>query len=294
MDREPRTMTKREIKILTQLADLAERELNLVDLIQSQRELIVARRQLAEAQVRLAGEINDAAAYIESLLPPRLSGIVRSDYRFITSSHLGGDLFGYQWLSENELAVYLLDVMGHGVGSSLLAVTASDTIRRQTLANVDFKEPGSVLAAMNTAFPIEQNHNKFFTIWYGVYNTKSRELRYSSAGHHPALLFKPDGSRPRELGEPAHMIGLDPDELFETKVAQMPHRGRLYLFSDAAFEMTNAAGQMLGLDGLASELIEIAACDDCRVEQALQKLVQYRGKDEFDDDLSIVELEFLQ
>lgn len=293
MDREPRTFSDHDVKLLTQLAELAERELTLVDLIQSQRDLIVARRSLAAAQSQLANEISDAAAYIESLLPPRLSGAVRSDYRFIASSHLGGDLFGYQWLGEDELAVYLLDVMGHGVGSSLLAVTASDSIRRQTLADADFADPASVLCAMNLAFPIEQNHNKFFTIWYGVYNTKSRELRYSSAGHHPALMFKPDGSQPSRLGEPAHMIGLDPDETFETRVAKMPDRSRLYLFSDAAFEMTNADGQMLGLDGLANELIEIAICDDCRVEQAVEKLVHYRGKGEFDDDLSIIELEFL-
>ena len=294
MDREPRTLSRREVKMLAQLAELAEREFSLVDLIQSQRDLIVARNELAAAQQRLAHEIRDAADYIESLLPPRLSGPIRSDYRFITSSHLGGDLFGYQWLSKTELAVYLLDVMGHGVGSSLLAVTASDTIRRQTLPNADFCDPASVLTALNVAFPIERNHNKFFTIWYGVYNTTTRDMRYSSAGHHPALLFKPDGSRPCELGEPAHMIGLDLEESYQTKTATMPDRSRLYLFSDAAFEMTNGQGQMLGLHGLADELIEIVLCDDCRVEQAVQKLMHFRGKQEFDDDLSIIELEFLR
>ena len=29
----------------------------------------------------------------------------------------------------------------------------------------------------------------FFTIWYGVYNTSSEELNYSSGGHPAALLF---------------------------------------------------------------------------------------------------------
>ncbi len=294
MDKKPREFDEHQRTLLAQIAALAERELSLVDLIASQRELINARKELARAQQRLSTEIADAASYIESLLPPRLNGCVRSDYRFITSSHLGGDLFGYQWISEHRLAVYLLDAMGHGVGSSLLAVTASDTIRRQTLQGADFNDPASVLKALNRAFPIEQNHNKFFTIWYGVYDTQSRELQYSSAGHHPSLLFEPDGSKPCQLGSPAFMIGIDPDATFETGSARLPHRSRLYLFSDAAFEMTDRSGRMLGLEGLANELVDIVTCDDCRVEQALQKLVAFRGGEEFDDDLSLIELEFLE
>ena len=46
---------------------------------------------------------------------------VPADWRFITSSSLGGDSFGYHWLAPNQLAIYLLDVCGHGVGAALLA-----------------------------------------------------------------------------------------------------------------------------------------------------------------------------
>src|SRR5688500_9032840 len=83
-----------------------------------------AYRKLAESERQLANEVNEAAKYVQSLLPESLkTGPVRIDWRFVPSTQLGGDAFGYHWLDEKHLAVYLLDVSGHGVGSSLLAVT---------------------------------------------------------------------------------------------------------------------------------------------------------------------------
>ena len=52
-----------------------------------------------------------------------------------------------------------------------------------------FHEPAEVLAGLNRAFPMGEHDNKFFTIWYGVFDATSRILNYSSAGHPPALIF---------------------------------------------------------------------------------------------------------
>ena len=40
---------------------------------------------------------------------------MRTAWRFQPSTQLGGDAFGYHWLDEQRLAIYLLDVCGHGV-----------------------------------------------------------------------------------------------------------------------------------------------------------------------------------
>jgi phosphoserine phosphatase RsbU/P len=87
-----------------------------------------AYRRLEESQRHLAEELAQAARYVESLLPARLDGDVRVDYRFVPSTHLGGDMFGYHWLDRDHLALYLLDVSGHGVGSCLLAVSVANML----------------------------------------------------------------------------------------------------------------------------------------------------------------------
>ena len=149
-----------------------------------------AYRKLAESQKQLADEVAQAAKYVCSLLPePIGSGPVRVDWRFVPSTQLGGDSFGYHWLDDDHFAVYLLDVSGHGVGASLLSVSALNVLRSQSLPNTDFHNPAQVLDRLSETFVMEQHDNRYFTIWYGVFSKKTRELTYAGGGHPPALLL---------------------------------------------------------------------------------------------------------
>src|SRR6516162_2814693 len=147
-----------------------------------------AYRRLEESQRQLAEEIAQAARYVQSLLPAKLDGDVHIEWRFVPSTQLGGDMFGYHWLDGDHLALYLLDVSGHGVGSSLLAVSVNNLLASQSLPNTNCREPGKVLARLNDIFPMEKQHGKYFTIWYGVFDRAQRTLTYSNAGPPPALV----------------------------------------------------------------------------------------------------------
>ncbi|HVL11232.1 MAG TPA: response regulator, partial [Gemmata sp.] len=116
-----------------------------------------AYRQLAEKQRELAAEVNRAARYVESLLPPPLtSGPVRVEWKFVPSAHLAGDMFGYHWIDADHLAIYLLDVSGHGVGSALLAVSAGNVLSSGGLPGVDLRDPGQVLTKLNDMFQMDR------------------------------------------------------------------------------------------------------------------------------------------
>src|SRR5204862_687738 len=129
-----------------------------------------AYRRLAEKQRELAAEVAQAARYVQSLLPAKLADDrVAIDWRFVPSTQLGGDAFGYHWLDEQHLAVYLLDVSGHGVGSSLLAVSVLNVLTHRTLSQTDFHDPSAVMNGLNSVFSMERHGGHFFTIWYGVY-----------------------------------------------------------------------------------------------------------------------------
>jgi type II secretory pathway pseudopilin PulG len=80
-----------------------------------------ARAAAEAAGAALNSELEQAAKYVESLLPPRtLDGQVAADWLYQPSVGVGGDAFGYHWLDERHFAFYLLDVCGHGVGAALL------------------------------------------------------------------------------------------------------------------------------------------------------------------------------
>lgn len=144
--------------------------------IKTHIELYRQKRELIESQRLLAEEINEAAIYIRSLLPLPLEGKVKTSWQHIPCSSLGGDALGYHWIDEEHLGIYLVDVCGHGVGAAILCISAINAIRSQSLTDTNFKSPASVLKGLNEAFPMEDQNNKYFTIWYGVYHKKNHEL----------------------------------------------------------------------------------------------------------------------
>jgi sigma-B regulation protein RsbU (phosphoserine phosphatase) len=205
-----------------------------------------AYRQLQESQRLLAEEVAQAAKYVQSLLPAKLTGDVRIDWRFVPSTQLGGDMFGYHWLDPDHLAIYLLDVSGHGVGSSLLAVSAANLLSAQSLPQTDFRDPGQVLSRLNDVFQMEKQNNKYFTIWYGVCSRVNRSLVYGNAGHPAPLLFSgPASDPPQQLKAMDPVIGMCPPGMeFEKKAVGLDRPARLLVYSDGVFEVEDAAGNM--------------------------------------------------
>ncbi len=286
----PDGLTADELDILRTLAEQAEHELNVMEVIASQRELITTKNALVATQQALQRELEEAADYIQALLPdPIKTDCVTADHRYISSSKLGGDILGYHRLDDDHFAAYLLDVTGHGVGSSLLAATIGKALSPGGRFDADLTNPGEVLGALNESFPFEQNNHKFFTLWYGVVHRPTRTLRFATGGHHPALLLSPDGTSAR-LGTPNLIVGVDPDTQYRTEQTPLQSGARLYLFSDGAFEIKNADGVMLRLDGLIKLLEQHGCAEGDRMGAILQAVRDYQGDKFFLDDLTLVEL----
>ena len=135
-------------------------------------------------------ELQSAFKYVLSLIPqPAVYENIKTFWKFIPSSALGGDAFGYHWLDKSNFSFYLLDVSGHGVGPALHSVSIINLIKNQNLHGVDYFSPDSVISELNNSFQMSLHEDLYFTMWYGVYNTETRELKYSGAGHPPALII---------------------------------------------------------------------------------------------------------
>ncbi|HEV3167326.1 MAG TPA: SpoIIE family protein phosphatase [Isosphaeraceae bacterium] len=248
--------------------------------------------RLEESQRQLAAELAQAARYVESLLPGKLDGEVRIDWRFVPSTHLGGDMFGYHWLDPEHLAIYLLDVSGHGVGSSLLAVSVANLLASQSLPNTDCRDPGQVLARLNDIFPMEKQHGKYFTTWYGVFDRSRRTLAYSNAGHPPALLHTGPSAADaslhqlNSLGLASGMIeGVD----YETEVVPLGPFARLLLYSDGVYEISLPDGAMWKLPEYVDYVSGLPR-EEPVADTLLKHVRQLGGSDILADDFSVLEV----
>jgi sigma-B regulation protein RsbU (phosphoserine phosphatase) len=288
-DHLPRKFDDGDREVLKRLASMIEHELGMVNLIGAQRELLDTKSQLIRAQGQLAHELAEAAEYVQSLLPVPLEGAIRSNWQFVSSSALGGDFFSHRWLDDHRLAIYLLDVMGHGVGAALLS-TSVESVLRGALANATVSDPLSVVTALNFAFPMDRNDQRFFSLWYGVYDRRDRSLVYANAGHPPGLLLH--GSEICQLGATGIMVGVLPDTKFANRQIEIPRHSRLTLFSDGAYEFTTPDGEMFSLEGLERVIAGVSRAEGPHTPEILQRLRAARGQREFADDVSLLEVIF--
>ena len=248
---------------------------------------------LQASQQVLANDLATAAQYVRSLLPPpQQIDTVAADWRFIPSADLGGDAFGYHKLDDTTVAVYLLDVCGHGVGAALLSVSALNAIRSEALPNTDFHDPGSVLAALNKAFPMERQNDMFFTIWYGVYQPSTKKLRWAGGGHPAALLLGPDAAAPLFLESDGPLIGAVKELEFTSAEADIASGSRLFLYSDGAFEVSRPDGSMWAFEDFVATLTSLPNVPLHRLDSLIAQIKTVSERADFRDDFSMVELSF--
>jgi hypothetical protein len=198
-------------------------------------------------------ELGEASKYVASILPrPIDHGPVRANWFYKPSTRIGGDAFGYQMLSRRHFSLFLLDVAGHGTGAAMHAMTVAQVLRERVLPDVDFIDPAAVISALNARFQMHRNNDLFFAIWYGVYDTSSRVLNFSSAGHHPAYLLPADNNSwaPLPLLTSNPIAGLLANPRIAAAEVEVPAGSTLHLFSDGVFEVVDRNGRQLGLDDI--------------------------------------------
>ena len=254
------------------------------------------KKALILSQQMLAAEINEAADYILSALPAELNGDIVTRWKHIPSTALGGDAFGYHWVDDEHLAIYLLDVCGHGVGSALMSVSAINALRSQSLKSADFKQPASVMAAINNAFLMEDHNNKFFTMWYGVYNRLQHTLTYASAAHPPAFIRTGDTTDKTELLELTTgnlAIGYMQDMVFKEASLELKQFNQLTVYSDGVYEIEKSNGEMVTLleyTDIMKGLTDIKVTHVDSILKTMQGLQAEKGP--FEDDFSLLQINF--
>ncbi len=246
---------------------------------------------LLQSQQALATELAQAADYVMSLLPaPLKEGPVVTDWLFKPSEKLGGDSFGYHWIDERHMAIYLLDVCNHGVGPALLSVSVINVLRSQSLPRTDFCEPSQVMGILNENFQMEKHDNLYFTMWYGVYDRETRQLNYCSGGHPPALLFQP-GVEVQELKTRNIMVGGMADIVYKSACATVAPGSTLYVYSDGVYEVSRPDNSMWTFE----EFVAFLGNPPPGAGTAIQRLYEYvyamHQQEYLEDDFSMLRID---
>jgi sigma-B regulation protein RsbU (phosphoserine phosphatase) len=272
---------------------MQEREAQLNGALQAaQKELQATNEALVIVHNRLQGELDDAAAFVRSLLPAPMVEPFSATWCLIPSTELAGDAFGYHWIDPDHFAIYLLDVCGHGVGPSLFAVGVLHILQSGSLRGVDFRNPEQVLLALNEAYRMENNGGLYFSIWYGVYQPKTRRIDFSGGGHPPAILYDPQTKQVQLLESQSPAIALMSDLDFPGGSLTVPADARLYVFSDGAYEIERPDGTYLSLDDFVARIAADEAAGHADLNRLYRQITAQGNTDTLDDDFSVMRFSF--
>ena len=252
-------------------------------------------RDLQEKTKLLEEELTEAAEYVSSILPePLVHPKLNIDMRFIPSRKLGGDSFDYFWLDKNNLVFYLLDVAGHGLRASLPSLSVINLLRSRSLINTNYYQPSNVIASLNNVFQMSDRNDKYFTIWYGIYNCQQKSLTYSSAGHPPGILLTNCNGqiieqRLKTIGVP---VGMFPSVKYVDGYCKIPPYSSLYIFSDGIYEAEQSNNSLWGLEKFISLLKKYQQTSQRDLDRLLQFVRNWHPNFQFEDDLSILQIDF--
>ena len=264
------------------------RAASLVRSIESTRDALRAK------QSELEGELKSAAGYIQSLLPVtgEVAPGVHMSWTYCPSLALGGDLFNCVRWDDHTLLLYMLDASGHGVAPALRAASLSTFLRPDNLQHyMTSGNAADILAEANLRYPLTEE-GSYFTIWVGVYDCRTSQLRYSTAGHGGALIQRQD-SAVTWLTRSQLPLGFEPDSTYEINTVQIEAGDRVVLMSDGIYEAPAPTGELWGTARLEATLKTYRSSP---LGEALPALMaeaeRWHGAPVFPDDAALLGLEF--
>lgn len=213
------------------------------------------------------------------------------------SGHVGGDLVGSFVISPQRIAVYSVDVSGHGVASAMmtarLAGLLSGASPDQNIALKtapdgarDAWSPAEVAARLNRMMLEDLQVDQYFTLAYAEVDLESGAFSLVQAGHPHPMILRKDGSVD-ELGEGGLPIGLIDGASYSQTSARLFPGDRLFLVSDGVTECPSPDGEELGSDGLRALLLQNAVLPSADLLEALiWDLNTHAGGADFPDDVS--------
>ncbi len=259
------------------------------------------KRELLKKQSRHQKDLEAAAEIQQSLLPRRfsMSPAFRFAWEFRPCETVGGDIFNVFPLGPSHVGLYMLDVSGHGVASSLVALSVYNfmhyqrsTLVDRTTGAIEVASPMDVLTRLDWEFPFFK-FSKFFTIVYMVLELPTGLLTYANAGHPAPVAAAPDG-RLEPLDQRGTIIGLEGFAPFEEYSRRLSPGEKVLLYSDGLVDFQNASGEFFGEQRLLDVFSTTASRPVTEVVEAAGKAIgRFGGRTKPRDDISLLGLEYL-
>jgi hypothetical protein len=243
------------------------------------------RRLQAREQLRMRDELRYAREVQLSMLPESAPSTEWVDVAAtsLPATEVGGDYYDY-FVDENAIAIVCGDVAGHGLGSGIVLASLRSGF---TLLRESLHDPASVLQRLNDLVAQTSRRRMLATAAVLRFDRTTRRATIASAGHPPVLIRTSGGVESIELFAPPLGVRL-PYRVPSREVAW--NSGDVFVMhTDGLYEWQNGAGEIYGLDRLASLIAGLDGLGADAVRDAILRDVdEFRGGTAQEDDVTLV------
>jgi phosphoserine phosphatase RsbU/P len=239
---------------------------------------------------RLENEISIAREVQNQLFPQKLPVVPGVEMEAICKAarSVSGDYYDFIQLSPTHLAIAVADISGKGISAALLMASLQAALRSQMLAaGSESMSTAELVSRLNKHLVRNTGDDRFATFFIAVYDSATRTLRYTNAGHLPSFLISRDAALHLDKG--GMVLGVDEDCCYEEGAVSVPSDSLLVGYSDGLVEPENVYGEEFGVKRLQQAAVYVQASSPRVVAEALMNAAEeWAGTPEQADDMTVV------
>jgi phosphoserine phosphatase RsbU/P len=239
---------------------------------------------------RLENEISIAREVQNQLFPSSLPSVPGVEIEAICKAarSVSGDYYDFIQLSPTHVAIAIADISGKGISAALLMASLQAALRSQMLAKgTESLSTAELVARLNKHLVYNTGDDRFATFFIAVYDSATRTLRYTNAGHLPSFLICHGAAHLLDKG--GMVLGVVDDYAYEQGVLEVAADSLLIGYSDGLVEPENVYGEEFGIPRLKEAAIRLQGAAPLMVAESLMAAAEeWAGTPEQADDMTVI------
>jgi sigma-B regulation protein RsbU (phosphoserine phosphatase) len=242
------------------------------------------KRQRLENEIFIAREVQN------QLFPSTLPSVPGVEIEAICKAarSVSGDYYDFIQLSPTHIAIAIADISGKGISAALLMASLQAALRSQLLAEgTERLSTAELVSRLNKHLVRNTGDDRFATFFIAVYDSATRTLRYTNAGHLPAFLICHGNSERLDKG--GMVLGVMEDYVYEEGSLMVGPDSLLIGYSDGLIEPENVYGEEFGIRRLEQAAVHVQAAAPLMVAESLMAAAEeWAGTPEQADDMTVI------
>jgi sigma-B regulation protein RsbU (phosphoserine phosphatase) len=242
------------------------------------------KRQRLENEIAIAREVQN------QLFPSSLPSVPGVEVEAICKAarSVSGDYYDFIQLSPTHVAIAIADISGKGISAALLMASLQAALRSQLLAEgSESRSTAELVSRLNKHLVRNTGDDRFATFFIAIYDSATRLLRYTNAGHLPSFLICKDGSDLLDKG--GMVLGVVEDYDYEEGRLHVGSDSLLIGYSDGLVEPENVYGEEFGIRRLQESAVRLQGSAPLMIAESLMAAAEeWAGTPEQADDMTII------